>query len=59
MLEKVRELLDDGDGLAAGQTDAVHGSGSVVGGPDQSNVRIVQLTVCSIAGSFVYPEMNI
>ena len=33
LLQEVRELLDDGDGLAAGQTHAVHGGGGVVGGP--------------------------
>ena len=51
LLQKVGELLDDGDGLAAGQTDAVHGGGGVVGGPDQGNVKIVRLTVWSRARS--------
>ena len=33
LLQKVGELLDDGDGLTTGETDPVHGGGGVVGGP--------------------------
>ena len=36
LLQEVRELLDDGDGLPAGQTHPVHRSGGVVRRPAQS-----------------------
>ncbi len=32
LLQQVGELLHDGDRLAAGEADAVHGGGGVVGG---------------------------
>lgn len=55
LLQEIGELLHDGDGLAAGETDAVHGSRGVVGGLAQPGWRASHYALAVVGLALVPP----